>query len=171
MTITNFMRIYGLQVVSDCNFYSAQSGGSDPTQEGLPCRVYGLQVCTGAVVSVPDTGPDSNGRYASILFTTNNQPILDFNNRPPGRSLTGIYSAVSGYYPILSNGVNIGEAAAISYPDPSIHGAEPRTLFGVSADKSYFFIMTIDGRQPGYSEGATDTEGRPGCNAWVRRMQ
>ena len=62
--------------------------------------------------------------------------------------------------------MNIGEAAAISYPDPSIHGAEPRTIFGLSADRRYFFMVNIDGRQPGYSEGATDVEGA----GWLQRF-
>ena len=166
MTVTNFMVKYGLSLVSDANFYNANPGGSDPNSEGLPCRVYGMQVCTGAVVSLPDTGPDSNGRYASILFTTNKQPILDFNNRPPGHSLAGIYTAVTGFYPILSNNVNIGEAAAVSYPDPSIHEPQPRTIFGLSGDRHYLFVVTIDGRQPGYSDGATDPEGA----TWLQRF-
>jgi hypothetical protein len=158
LIVSNFLKRHHLAVASDANFYGANPGGSDPTSEGLPCRVYGLQVCTGSVVSVPDTGPDSNGRYMSLLFTTNKMPILAWNNRPPGVDTTGIYTAISGYYPVLSNGINIGAQAAIAYPDSFVHDYQPRTLIGVSQDRRYLFMATIDGRQPGYSDGATDPQ-------------
>jgi hypothetical protein len=158
LSVSNFLKIHGLAVATACNFYNASPGGSDPQAEGLSCQVFGLQVCTGAVVSLPENGPDFNGRHASLLFTTNKQAMTAFDNRPPGVDLTGIYTAVTGYYPILSNNVNIGDAAVINYPDPAVHGPEPRTLFGLSADRRYFFMTTVDGRQPGYSEGSTDFE-------------
>jgi exopolysaccharide biosynthesis protein len=157
LSVSNFLKEQKLAVASNCNFYDSNSG-TDVGSEGVPGWVYGLQVCTGAVVSLPESGPDSNGRHAAILFTTNNQPIIAFHNRPPGASLEGIYTAVSGYYPILSNGVNIGAAARSAYPDSSIHDPQPRTVFGVSGDKRYLLVMTIDGRQSGYSEGALDAE-------------
>jgi len=158
LIVSNFLKKYHLAVASDANFYNANPGGSDPTQEGLPCRIYGLEVSTGAVVSVPDTGPDSNGRYASLLFTTNKEPRIVWKNSPPGVDTTGIYTAISGYYPILSNGINIGVEAAAAYPDPSIHDYQPRTLFGLSQDRRYLFMATIDGRQSGYSDGALDAQ-------------
>jgi hypothetical protein len=158
LIVSNFLKNYGLAVAADANFYNVRPGGSDPTAEGLPSEVFGLQISEGAVVSVPDTGPDSNGRYASLLFTTNNEPLIVFNNRPPGTNTDGIYTAVSGYYPIVSNGINVSAAAAISYPDSTIHGPQPRTAYGISEDRRYLFMMTIDGRQPGYSEGANDNE-------------
>lgn len=165
LSVSNFLKEQNLAVASNCNFYDSNSG-TDVGAEGIPGWVYGLQICTGAVVSLPEAGPDSNGRHAAILFTTNNQPILAFANRPPGASLEGIYTAVSGYYPILSNGVNIGAAARTAYPDNSIHDPQPRTVFGVSGDKRYLFVMTIDGRQTGYSEGALDAESA----AWMVRF-
>src|SRR6185436_20417381 len=39
-----------------------------------------------------------------------------------------------------------------------VHEPNPRTAFGISEDRRYLFLMTIDGRQPGYSEGAYDYE-------------
>jgi hypothetical protein len=159
LTVSNYLKVYGLAVATDCNFYDATPGGSNPTSENLPCRVYGLQVCTGAVVSIPDSGPDSNGRYCSLLFGTNKEASTAFNTYRPGAELPpGIFTAVSGYYPVLSNGLNIAEEAIASFPDPTIHGSQPRTLFGLSQDRRYLFLATIDGRQPGYSDGAIDNE-------------
>src|SRR5262249_14610176 len=36
--------------------------------------------------------------------------------------------------------------------------AQPRMIYGLSQDRSRLFLMSIDGRQPGYSEGAKDEE-------------
>ena len=157
--VPNFLRKNRLQVASDANFYNADPGGADPSSEGLPCDVYGLEISSGAVVS-PQTTADSEGdaRYAALLFTTNNQPSFVFVNRPPGTNTAGIQTAITGYYPIVSKGVNVGAASINAYPDSSIHGLQPRTAFGVSQDDRYLLILTIDGRQDGYSVGAMDSE-------------
>ncbi len=154
LSIATFLRNYGLQAAINAGFYNANPGGSDPGSEGVSCEVYGLQICAGAVVSAADTA----GRYASILFTTNKQPSYVFNNQPPGTNTAGIYTAITGYYPILSNGVNIGPDSLISVPDSYVHQAHPRSLIGTSQDRRYLYMMTIDGRQGGYSDGALDVE-------------
>ncbi len=162
ISVSNFVKKYGVQVASVANFYQTFNGStwtSDPNLEGLRSRIFGLAISTGQVVSVPDFGPDSNNRYASILFTTNNTASLALSNAPPGTSTAGIYTAVSGYYAVLTNDVIIGAPALIAtYPDPTFHNFEPRTIFGLSADRRYFYMLVIDGRQPGYSQGANDTD-------------
>jgi hypothetical protein len=158
-TVPNFLRQNALQVACDANFYSANPGGSDPTSEGLPCEVFGLQISAGVIVSdqtAADAAPDP--RYASILFSVSNQAAMVFINLPPGTNTDGIYTAITGYYPIVSNGANIGSYASVSYPDQAIHQAQPRTAIGLSQDNHYLFLMTIDGRQSPYSEGAIDAE-------------
>src|SRR5438477_2050431 len=161
--IGSFIRNYHVQVASDANFYSANPGGSDPGSEGIPSEVYGLLMCTGQVVSAAD----NNNRYASLMFTSNNVPSFSFNNFPPGTNTAAIYTAVTGFYPVLTNGVNVWalyyNAFSSQYSDASIHGVQPRTVYGLSQDRRYLFMMTIDGRQPtttgtpcgrGYSNGA-----------------
>jgi hypothetical protein len=39
-----------------------------------------------------------------------------------------------------------------------IHQTNPRTAFGISQDRRFLYLITIDGRQPGYSDGAYDYE-------------
>ena len=158
-SVPNFLKLNGLQVACDAGFYSANPGGSDPSSEGLSCEVFGLQISGGILVS-GQTAADAAGdpRYASLLFTTNNRPSFVFNNRPPGTNIAGIYTAVTGYYPIVSNGVNIGAASVSGYPDSWIHQPQPRTALGLSQEGRYLFLMTIDGRQSGYSDGALDSE-------------
>jgi Phosphodiester glycosidase len=152
-SVTTFIKRYGVQVATDANFYSANPGGADPSTEGVPCNLYGLFISGGQVVS-----PADSTRTATLLFTTNKEPSFAFNNQPPGTNVAGIFSAVTGYYPILSNGVNLGSWAVANYPDFQVHTANPRTIFGVSQDKRYFYMIIIDGRQSGYSDGSTDPE-------------
>ena len=170
LSVPDFLRTNKLQVVADANYYNANPGGSDPSNEGLPCEVYGLQISTGMVVSA-QTSTDYAGdpRAATLMFTTNNQPIFDFRNLPPGTNTSGIYTAITGFYPIVSNGVNFGVIASNSYPDAFIHQLQPRTAYGVSKDNHYLYLLTIDGRQSGYSDGAYDVETgywMTNCGAW-----
>ncbi len=169
ISVSNFVKRYGVQVASVANFYQTFYDGAwrtDPPVDGLVSRVFGLSICTGQVVSVPDFGPDSNNRYASILFTTNKTPFLVLSNSPPGTNTADIYTAVSGYYAVITNGIIIGSSAlSATYPDPTFHQIQPRTLFGLSADRRYLYLLVIDGRQgtaqgfnPPYSDGANDTD-------------
>src|SRR6267143_7030583 len=103
LTIGSFIRNYKVQVAADANFYNVFPGGSDPTAEGLPSEVHGFLVCTGQVVSPVD----GQGRYASLMFTSNKEPSINLNARPPAGDLTGVYTAVTGFYPVLTNGVNV----------------------------------------------------------------
>jgi exopolysaccharide biosynthesis protein len=169
-TVPGILQQYKLQVASDGNFYNANPGGSDPTSAGVNCEVYGLQISSGIVVSA-ETSADYSGdpRAASLLFTTNKQPMFVFKNLPPGTNTTGIYTAITGFYPIVSNGVNIGAASISAYPDSWIHLSQPRTAFGISQNGRYLYLMTIDGRQSGYSDGALDSETAYWmfqCGAW-----
>ena len=154
LSISNFLKTYGVQLAVNANFFSPP----DPTTEGAPCEVAGLLISAGQVVSAAD----NNGRNVSLMFGTNKAPGINLNNLPPGVATTGIYTAVTGSYPLLTNGVNVWAAFYDdfnnAYLDPEIHGVAPRTAFGLSQDQRYFFMMTIDGWQAGYSDGALDPE-------------
>jgi len=151
--IGTFLRSNRVQVAANAQFYNANPGGSDPSNEGVSCDIFGLSISRGVTVS-----PIGEGRYATLLFSTNNQPIVAFDNHVPGVSTAGIFTAVTGFYPIVSNGISIAAAVAISYPDSTIHGSQPRMIYGLSRDRRQLFLMSIDGRQPGYSDGAKDEE-------------
>ena len=161
LSISNFVKSQGVKVATVANWYQGNPGGNDPSSEGLPCSIYGLLMTTGSVVNTPDFGPGSgtDNRFVSMLFTTNKAVTFLLSNAPPGTNLTGIYTAVSGYYPILTNGVIMGDALKTLYPDSTIHDPNPRTLFGLSPDRRYLYMMVIDGRQNGYSDGANDADG------------
>ena len=137
---SHFLEQYGVQAAINGGFYSSSSGPSD-TALGTPDDVYGLAICTGAVVSAANTA----GYVASMLFTTNNQPIYLPTNSP-ATNTTGIYTAISGNNALLLNGVNLRAATP--------NDLDPRTAIGISADRRYLFLMTIDGRDNAWSDGA-----------------
>jgi hypothetical protein len=163
-TTTNFLKNNGLQVAINANYF--HDPGSNDTEspsytkrEGSPFDIVGLLISQGVVVA-----PQDDPIYpASFLFTTNNQATFIATNWPPG-STDGIFTAVTGLYTVLANGVNIGSNYI---NDPGFaHALNPRTAFGLSQDRRYLFLVTIDGRQGGYSDGAYDWE----TAAWLLRL-
>src|ERR1051326_5240740 len=139
LTVSDFLRTHHLQAAINANFF-------DPSSYYLPAGtamdIYGLAVSEGVVVSPQD----SSDHAAAIVFDANNQATVIPTNWPPA-SLNGIYTAVSGDYPLVVAGRNIVNRATAREVDP-------RTVFGVSQDRRFLYLVGIDGRQPGYSNGA-----------------
>jgi hypothetical protein len=144
---SSFLRVYGVQVAVNANFYVNCCIYND----GVPIDVTGLSISKGRVVSQQEAAIDSS----NVMFTTNKQVIMIATNWPPTMT-NGIYTAVSGHYALVTNGVNIGYSY-LGLPD-TIHQVQPRTAVGVSQDGRYFYLITIDGRQDPYSIGALDPE-------------
>src|SRR5713101_7804564 len=155
LSTSSFLKNYGVQAAVNANFYSPCCGHTD----GTPEDVIGLSISKGRVVSAQEGPLDSS----TVMFTTNKQVIMIGTNwnaatGMPIRNNTGIYTAVSGHYPLVTNGVNIGYTY-VGIPDPiGIHQVQPRTAVGASQDGRYLYLITIDGRQYPYSEGAIDPE-------------
>ena len=145
-TVSQFLTEYGVRVAINANEFNPQDYY---LPAGTAMDITGLAISQGEVVS-PQSSPTD---CASLMFTSNNAPKFVFTNWPPV-STEGIFTAVSGIYPVLVNQVNVGAR----YSHSGIHDLQPRTAFGVSQDRRYLFLLTIDGRQPGYSNGAYDSE-------------
>ena len=155
-TTSNFLTMHGLQAAINANYFH-DPGTSDTESPsytdppGTPFDVIGLEICQGQVVS-----PQNSGDYtASFMFTSNNTVTFVPTNWP-ARSTTGVYTAVTGLYAILVNKVNVGS----NYIGNSdlVHQINPRTAVGLSQDRRYLYLMVIDGRQSGYSDGSVDWE-------------
>ena len=99
----------------------------------------GLLVSDGIFVA------DGNGR-SGIVFDQNWNPRMQTS--AAGADIAGIHLAVSGFHFVLRGGV----------PEGGSGTPEPRTGYGVCQDARYIYLITIDGRRPGYSEGATHRE-------------
>jgi exopolysaccharide biosynthesis protein len=113
--------------------------------EGRPLDVIGLQVSGGLVVSPDDGSP-------ALLILKNGQAKIQ---RPPFPDQQ-IKEAVAGFQIVLWQGRTVAT-------DVKLH---PRTGAGVSADGRTLWLLTVDGRQAGRSEGCTTVE----MADWLRAM-
>ncbi len=106
-------------------------------EEGLPQNVAGIVISEGELVS-----PDFKGRPGLLYFRDRRAAI--------GLPAEGddVVTAVGGFWSVLLD----GEVLDV---DESVH---PRTAAGVSADGRTVWLLVVDGRQPGYSEGARSDE-------------
>ncbi len=138
----DFLKNHHLQAVINANFFSSTSYY---LPAGTPMDVYGLSISEGIVVSAQS----SRNNSAVLLFDTNNVATVVHTNWP-ARSTQGIYTAVAGNGSLVAAGKNVASRTATD--------RDPRTAFGLSEDHRYLYLVGVDGRQPGYSNGSTDYE-------------
>lgn len=105
---------------------------------GGPAEVIGLAISEGRTWSpaVPN--------LHAVTFDRSNRAALAL----PEITLTNAWMGVGGLLAVLRDGRNTHEAGP----------PEPRSLVGGSADGRYLYFMAVDGRQTGFSEGATPAE-------------
>jgi exopolysaccharide biosynthesis protein len=145
-TTTTFVNTYRVAVGVNANFFSPVS-----TIPNDPRELSGLAVSQGNLVS-----PFESIR-PSVLFTRSN--VVSFVTSSP--SLTNVWTAVSGSNIILTNGVPLLQSCTTDFCNEN-----PRTAVGLSQDGHYCYLMVIDGRQPGWSDGATLYE----TGQWLFRL-
>lgn len=163
LTVSNFLTAYHLQVAINANNFHDAGTDDSPSYTAppmSPMEISGLSISQGEIVSPQESAADA----ASLLVGTNNEAQVVHTNWPP-HSTEGVFTAVSGLYPVLVNGVNIS-SNYLRIPDQLHNQTQPRTALGLSQDRRYLFLVTIDGRQPGYSQGAWDWQ----TADWLQRM-
>ena len=127
----------GLNMVLGVN---STAWGPWPPTNGTPyAGNLGLVVSAGKLVSPPVPRKD-----AFVIYKDRSCKI---QKTPENFDISNVYFAVAGFNEILKEGECKG--------DKALH---PRTGFGVSQDGKYMYIVVIDGRQKGYSEGCTTLE-------------
>jgi len=90
------------------------------------------------------SGPD--GRKPVLAFDRNGRgSVLEAGSYGDGSAL---WDAVAGFSVVLRDGSVVGGGADV----------HPRTAAGVSRDGGTVYLLVIDGRQPGHSEGATTAD-------------
>lgn len=144
-TTGDFLQQNHLQVAVNANFFSpCCSNSSQPTD------LLGLAINQGQVVSGADFNSIPPGGTAdSLVITRDNHATI--THVTPSTDISSFYTAVSAG-PVL---VNAGQINVSQVPVDSWAAANPRTVVGLSADGSFMYLVTIDGRQPGVSDGAT----------------
>ena len=144
---TEFLAERGCQLAINASFFSGEY------KPKAPMDVIGLCVSEGDLYSRPQ------GK-AALLISRQNRVWFD---DPPYERLDEAHNAVAGSSIILADGkITV---------DPNIKGGftagqHPRSAAGTTRDGRYLILMTIDGRQPGYSEGTTLIE----TAEWLRRL-
>lgn len=140
-TTSEFVIDSNVQVAVNANFFNPAL----PPPFGSSTKdLEGLAVSEGNVVSPQETDPVAN-RGQVLLLTADNVAWMDSTLNNP-ISLFGVHTAVCGDARVLTGGVITVAAGG---------EAHPRTLVGLTSDSRYLLLVTIDGRQTGYSEGAT----------------
>lgn len=145
-TVSDFLTTNHLQVAINANFFLSPGYYPPP---GTLFNVYGLEIDEGIVVSTITR----SAQASCFLFTSNNLATFIPTNFP-AKPLTNTYTAVTGEIALAIDGTNRMKLDL---------DVQPRTCFGLSKDRKYLYLLAIDGRQPGYSDGATLFE----CARWL----
>ena len=135
-TTRDFLERDGLALAVNGNYYTP-FGGRTITKPG-DANLRGLAVCNGFVESRPEPGFPS--------FVVKRDGTLEIRDYAVDEDLSDVYVAVSGPAIVLKDG------AVIAQDNKETH---PRTAIGFSKNRRYAYFMTIDGRRPEHSVGAT----------------
>jgi len=114
-------------------------------QKGDPLDIQGLSLSRGDLYSPPN-------KWDALLIGTNSRAWIA---RSPINT-RGAFNGLSGFYALLVNGKNNG----------TMKDLHPRSAVGVTRKGNHLILMTVDGRQPRYSEGMTTAE----TAEWIRKL-
>jgi len=122
------------------------------TPEGMP---VGTEVASGDVRRVRDR-PVFAWRPGSLPWMgvprTEGDSVLVVGWRIPRREPDGVSQVVGGFPQLLSGGERVGDL--LVGENPSFAAARhPRTAVGFDAARGLLWMVGVDGRQPGYSDG------------------
>jgi len=152
-TASDFLISSGVKVAVNANFYSPTPPAPWPGSNYKDLQ--GLAISQGNLVSDQETNVGAN-RGQVFVATQDNDAWFDVT-APDPIDLTGIYTAVCGDARLLLNGnINVGAGGE----------AHARTAIGLSQNGTTLIMITIDGDQIGYSEGATYFE----AAEWLARF-
>ncbi len=148
-TTSEFLTHYKLQVAINGNFYAPCCAPGDKD-------LIGLAVSRGTVVSPPVVKGTGS---AALVITRDNHATI--TKTGAGFSTANIWTAIAGSEIVLARGT----VPALAGTELN-KAAHPRTAVGLTQDARYLILMAIDGRQLGYSIGATIDE----VAAWLLRF-
>jgi Phosphodiester glycosidase len=141
-TTAEFLSRHGLQVAINANFFSPCCSAGDKD-------LAGLAMSKGMIVSKQEA--KHNGAGVLLITRDNRATITVMNNTPIPTE--GVWTAISG------SGVVLADGKRPTGVTKDFHTlTHPRSVVGLSQDRRYLIMFTIDGRQPGYSAGATMSE-------------
>ncbi len=151
MTTSSFLESYDLQVAVN----------GDGFQPWYSNNLFSYYPKTGDPITPIGLAASQGQLYAQNPF---NHPVLYLGrnntarfNSPPGQ----IYNAISGNPALVLQGqlaVGGKDNPRGQADDAPAEQSQPRTAVGLDKNNRRLIIVVVDGRQPGYSEGATLSE-------------
>ena len=99
----------------------------------------GVNIFNGEIIS-------NNAQTVAFVVYKNGK--REFTTKLPESKYNDVLVAVSGFFPILKKGKIL----------PHQDNLAPRVAFGLSRNRRYLYILTVDGRQKNWSMGATMKE-------------
>ena len=148
-TPRQFANAVGAQIAINGSFYSSQTFSGVPWANNL-----GLTASDGEKYS-PWELPSSANFDDALHITQDNQAAIvkmaraiptGFETYPP----VAVHNAVTGSHRLVAD----GDVVAPPPGSDNLTLIHPRTAVGVTADNK-LLLMTVDGRQPGFSEGVS----------------
>ncbi len=141
-TTSQFLQEFKMQVAINGDGFTYLPPGTHPPNQycpdnGEPLRTNGFAASRGKIYNEKQTGQPIV--YSSVINE------ITFN-RPKG----SVYHAISGDRMLVFDGKPISTLVNDI--------ANPRTAVGLNKAGKFLLFVVVDGRQPGYSEGATYTE-------------
>ena len=131
-SVTEFLEEFHCQAAINGSVFDVYA-----QQRGDPMDILGLSLSRGQRYSPPN-------RWDALLISRDRRAWIA---RAPVDTRKA-WNGLSGYRALLVRGKNRGTR-------DDLH---PRSAVGVSRDGRQLLLMTVDGRQPGYSEGLTTAE-------------
>lgn len=119
-------------------------------KSGEGMDIVGLGACDGDVYSQPDE------RFGALVVTRAGGVEIWPAPIDPAK-LAEVDDAVGGFRVLVENGKSIADQVAARVP-ASFAGVNPRTAVGLSPDRQTLWLIIVDGRTPGRSEGFTLVE-------------
>jgi hypothetical protein len=147
-TTSDFLTEFRCQAAINGSFFTPLA-----TQPGDPEDIRGLSVSRGDLYSPSDNA------FAALLIGKDRRVWIASAPIDARQA----YNGLAGETTLLINGQY---SLALDDQRPITVVRHPRSAAGISRDGRYLVLMTIDGRQPGYSEGATKAE----TAEWLRRL-
>ena len=145
-TTSQFLRDFNVQLAinGDCcqHWYSRTPWDYYP-HPGQGVNVEGFASSRGIVYST------SRPERPTLYISANNKASFE-------KPADSIYNAISGLLMIIENGKSSPNLA--SSGSEITDTLEPRTAYALDKNASHLLLFTVDGRQAGYSEGASIAE-------------
>ena len=177
LSIDAVNRTRGLGHENHLFLYTDRFGGSTNTPQGgveaiieFPesCRLEPSKTLVGIVRGVGEQGNTNISKKSMVLSASGNKALWLLNNLESGdrvelqisynQGVNEAWQVISGNstlaYALLWDGKLLPEI--INEQNPFFSDRHPRTIIATKKGKLYF--ITIDGRQPGYSDGLTLAE-------------